>query len=98
MEEDNINPLEPSGYYMYHLLYHTKTRQSAHTLHLRVPYESHNKQLLFPQTALAGWALKRRFNGFPVRYELNSYIIWNAFSLQRVKIIFMKWGVRLSDG
>jgi hypothetical protein len=50
----SINPLEPSGYYMYHLLYHTKTRHSAHTLDLHVPYESHNKQRLFPQTALAG--------------------------------------------
>jgi hypothetical protein len=50
----NINPLEPNGYYMYHLLYHTKTRHSAHTLHLCVPYESHNKQRLFPQTALTG--------------------------------------------
>jgi hypothetical protein len=52
-----FNPLEASGYYMYHLLYHTKTRHSAHTLDLRVPYESHNKQRLFPQTALAGWSL-----------------------------------------
>jgi hypothetical protein len=52
-----VNPLEPSGYYMYHLLYHTKTRHSAHTLHICVPYESHNKQLLFPQTALTGSAL-----------------------------------------
>jgi hypothetical protein len=52
-----INPLEPSGYYMYHLLYHTKIRHSAHTLHLCVPNESHNKQRLFPQTALAGWSL-----------------------------------------
>jgi hypothetical protein len=52
-----INPLEPSGYYMYHPLYHTKTLHSAHTLHLRVPYESHNKQRLFPQTELAGWSL-----------------------------------------
>jgi hypothetical protein len=51
------NPLEPSGYYMCHLLYHTKTRHSAHTLHLHVPYESHNKQRLFPQTALTGWSL-----------------------------------------
>jgi hypothetical protein len=57
LDETVLNPLEPSGYYMYHLLYHTKTRHFAHTLHLRVPYESHNKQRLFPQTALAGWSL-----------------------------------------
>jgi hypothetical protein len=52
-----FKPLEPSGYYMYHLLYHTKTRHYAHTLHFRVPYESDNKQRLFPQTALTGWSL-----------------------------------------
>jgi hypothetical protein len=52
-----VNTLEPSSYYMYHLLYHTKTRHSAYTLHLRVPYESHYKQRLFPQTALAGLSL-----------------------------------------
>jgi hypothetical protein len=52
-----INPLEPSGYYTYHLLQHTKTLHSAHTVYLCVPYNSHNKQRLFPQTALTGWAL-----------------------------------------
>jgi hypothetical protein len=49
--------LKPSGYYMYNLLYHTKTLHSAHTVYLCVPYGSHNKQRLFPQTALTGWAL-----------------------------------------
>jgi hypothetical protein len=70
---------------MYHLLYDTKTRHSAHTLHLRVPYESHNKQRLFPQTALAGWSLYRRFNGFPVRYELNSYIFGTHLVFNGIK-------------
>jgi hypothetical protein len=37
-------------------------------------YGCHNKQRLFPQTALTGWALKRRRNVFPVWYELNFYI------------------------
>jgi hypothetical protein len=36
---------------------HTKTLHSAHTLYLRVPYGSHNKVRLFPQTALIGWSL-----------------------------------------
>jgi hypothetical protein len=43
-------------------------------IYLRVPYGSHNKQRLFPQTALTGWTLYRRRNVFPVRYELNIYI------------------------
>jgi hypothetical protein len=30
---------------------------------------------LFPQTALTGWSLHRRRNMFPVRYELNFYIM-----------------------
>jgi hypothetical protein len=29
----------------------------CHTVYLCVPYGSHNKQRLFPQTALTGWAL-----------------------------------------
>jgi hypothetical protein len=53
----DINPVNPSGYYMYHLLEHTQTLHSAHTVYLCVPYGSHNKQRLFPQTALTGWAL-----------------------------------------
>jgi hypothetical protein len=52
-----INPVRPSDNYMYHLLKHTKTLRPAHTVYLCVPYGSHNKQPLFPQTALTGWAL-----------------------------------------
>jgi hypothetical protein len=51
------NPLKPSGHYMYHLLWHTKILHSAHRVYLCVSYGSHNKQRLFPQTALTGWAL-----------------------------------------
>jgi hypothetical protein len=52
-----INSLKPSGYYMYRLLWHTKTLHSAHRVYLWVPYEFHNKQQLSPYTALTGWAL-----------------------------------------
>jgi hypothetical protein len=34
-----------------------RTLHSAHTVYLCVPYGSHDKQRLFPQTALTGWAL-----------------------------------------
>jgi hypothetical protein len=34
-------------------------------LYLCVPYSSLSKQRLFSQTALTGWALKRRRNVFP---------------------------------
>jgi hypothetical protein len=44
-------PLKFSGYYMYHLLQHTETLTSVH---MCVPYGSHSKQRLFPQTALTG--------------------------------------------
>jgi hypothetical protein len=30
---------------------------SPHTVYLCVPYGSHKKQRLFPQTALTGWAI-----------------------------------------
>jgi hypothetical protein len=43
-----LNHLNPSGYYMYHLLLHTKTLHSGHRVYLCVPYGSHNKQRLFP--------------------------------------------------
>jgi hypothetical protein len=35
----------------------TKTLYSAYTVYLYVSYGSHNKQRLFPQTALTGWSL-----------------------------------------
>jgi hypothetical protein len=65
---EGIAYLKPSGFYMYHLIQHTKTLHSAHRTYLCV---SHNKQRQFPQTALTSWALQRRRNMFPVRYELN---------------------------
>jgi hypothetical protein len=40
------------------------------TVYLCVPYGSHNKQRLFPHTALTGWALWRRRDVSPVRYGL----------------------------
>jgi hypothetical protein len=40
-------------------------------VYMCVPHGSHNKQRLFPQTALTGWALWRRRNMFPVKYGLN---------------------------
>jgi hypothetical protein len=48
----------------------TKTLHSAHTVYLCVPYDSHNKQRLFPQTALTGWSLLWRRSVFPVKHEL----------------------------
>jgi hypothetical protein len=53
-----------------------KSLHSAHTVHLCVPYDSHNKQRLFPQTALTGWSLLWRRDVFPVRYELKFYILF----------------------
>jgi hypothetical protein len=52
-----LNALKPSGHYIYHLLSHTKTLHSAHTVYQCVPYACHKKQRLFPQTALTDWAL-----------------------------------------
>jgi hypothetical protein len=52
MEEPCLyNPSKPSGYYMYHLLYPSKTLHSA-TEFLYVLYGFHNKQRPFPYTAL----------------------------------------------
>jgi hypothetical protein len=52
-----------------------------------VSYSSHNKRQV-PLTALTGWALWRRPNVFPARYELNSYIIFRRNS--RVNLCFLK--------
>jgi hypothetical protein len=51
-----LNILKFSGYYMYHMLKRTKTLHSAQPVYLCVPYDSHNKQKLFPYTALTGWS------------------------------------------
>jgi hypothetical protein len=54
----------------------TRYLNLAHKAYLCVPYGSHNKQRLFPYTALTDWALWWRRIVFPVRYELDSlYII-----------------------
>jgi hypothetical protein len=42
-----------------------------HSVYLCDPYGSHNKQRLFPQTALTSWALLRRRNVFPVGCEMD---------------------------
>jgi hypothetical protein len=39
---------------------------------LSVPNSSHNKQRLFPHTALTGWPLQRRPDVFPVRWKTKS--------------------------
>jgi hypothetical protein len=58
---------------------------SAHRVYLCVPYGSHNKQRLFPKTALTGWALLWRRCVFPVRSELDFYILcrW-TYSVSRL--------------
>jgi hypothetical protein len=53
----NFNPLEPSSYYMYHLLYHTKTWHSTYTLDLRVPYESHDKTAIISPNSISRMVL-----------------------------------------
>jgi hypothetical protein len=52
-----LHNLKTTGYSMYHLIYDNKTRHSAHTVYLCVPYGSHSKQRLFPQTALTCWSV-----------------------------------------
>jgi hypothetical protein len=39
-----FNPLEPSGYYMYHQPYHTEIQNSSHGVYWRVQYCCHSKQ------------------------------------------------------
>jgi hypothetical protein len=56
----------------------------AQTEHLCVPNCSHNKQLLFPQTTLTGWALQRRRNVFPVRHELYLCVPYGSHNKQRL--------------
>jgi hypothetical protein len=42
------NPLKPSSDYTYHLIPRTATLHFTHRVYLRVSYDSHNKQRLFP--------------------------------------------------
>jgi hypothetical protein len=60
-----------NGAYFRYDVYKAKTLHSAHTVYLCVPCGSHNKQRLFPWTALTGWALLWRRNVVPMRYGLN---------------------------
>jgi hypothetical protein len=52
-----INPLNPSGTFIYHQLEHSKTLNSGHRSHLCVLYVSQNKQRLFSYTILNNWFL-----------------------------------------
>jgi hypothetical protein len=52
-----INPINPSGCYVYYPLSHNEALHSAHRLYLCFPYGSHSKQRLFPQTALTSLSL-----------------------------------------
>jgi hypothetical protein len=48
----------------------SRTLYPAHTEYLCVPYDSHSKQRVFPQTALTGWSLSwRRSVSCEVRTE-----------------------------
>jgi hypothetical protein len=51
-----FEPLKPTSC-VYYLLLQTKTLHSTNTVYPCVPYGSKNKQRLYPQTALTGWAL-----------------------------------------
>jgi hypothetical protein len=47
VEKLQFNPLKPNGYYicLYHLLYHTKTMDSAHKMCSCVSYGAYCKKL-----------------------------------------------------
>jgi len=55
--QDFINPLKPSGYFMYHQDQHSKILHSAHTVYLHVLSRSQNKHQLFPHIELNDWFL-----------------------------------------
>lgn len=46
----------------------------AHTVYLRIPYASDNKQTLFPSTAFADWSFEWKYTAFSARYEPNLYL------------------------
>ena len=52
----HINPLQPSGYYMYHLVQHWIIRSAPHCVFI---CGSQNKQRLFPYAALTDWFYNR---------------------------------------
>jgi hypothetical protein len=52
-----VNPLKPSGHYMYHQFNITQILRSAHIVYLYVLCGSQNKQRLFPYTTLTDWFL-----------------------------------------
>jgi hypothetical protein len=53
----------------------------THTVYLCVPYGSHKKKGLFFQTVLTCWALLWRRDVFPVRYELELYMLFRRNSV-----------------
>jgi len=50
-----IKSLQPSGYFVFHLVEHYKIPRSAHTMYLCVLYGSKKKQLTYSCVALTGW-------------------------------------------
>ena len=53
--EFNLDPLKPSGHYMYHQFNIHKFYVVPHTVYLCVLFGSQNKQRLFPYTTLTDW-------------------------------------------
>jgi hypothetical protein len=56
---------------MYDQLQHTKTLHYAHRVYLFVSYCFHKKERFYPYTALTCWFLYRRYDVYPVRYEIS---------------------------
>jgi hypothetical protein len=52
-----LSPSKHRGNYTYLVPEHSKSAFCPHSVYLCVPYGSHDKQRLFPQTALTCWAL-----------------------------------------
>jgi hypothetical protein len=49
---EHLNPSNRSGCFMYHKVYNSPIRRSAHTLHLCVLYGYQEEQRLFPYISL----------------------------------------------
>jgi hypothetical protein len=77
-----INPVNPSGHYMYHQVWHSQILRSSH-IDIRVLCRSRNKQRLFTYTALTDWFFitKRDTVYCEVRTEY-LYTIQISFKLQ----------------
>jgi hypothetical protein len=85
---------------MMEVLRSSETSVPTRTARLNIPEDdilhSHSREILKSYITLVGWALYRRRNVFPVKYELGSYILEDGIFHSRRRENLKSYIVHLS--